>query len=96
MREVGIADMQDGIKLSFEEIDQLSRNCRFKDCTHIHEKDCAVLEAVLKDEIDKKSYENYLKMEREKDHFESTEQEKRRKGKDFAKMVKKVKKIKKK
>lgn len=96
MREVGIADMQDGIKLSFEEIDQLSRNCRFKDCTHIHEKDCAVLEAVQKDEIDKESYENYLKMEREKDHFESTEQEKRRKGKDFAKMVKKVKKIKKK
>ncbi len=96
MREVGIADMQDGIKLSFEEIDQLSRNCRFKDCTHIHEKDCAVLEAVQKDEIDKESYENYLKMEREKDHFESTKHEKRRKGKDFAKMVKKVKKIKKK
>jgi ribosome biogenesis GTPase len=96
MREVGIADMQDGIKLSFEEIDQLSRDCRFKDCTHTHEKDCAVLEAVHNDEIDKESYENYLKMEREKDHFESTELEKRRKGKDLAKMIKKVKKIKKK
>jgi ribosome biogenesis GTPase len=96
MREVGIADMQDGIKLSFEEIDQLSLDCRFKDCTHTHEKDCAVLEAVRNDEIDKESYENYLKMEREKDHFESTEVEKRRKGKDLAKMIKKVKKIKKK
>ncbi|MBI9053736.1 MAG: ribosome small subunit-dependent GTPase A [Bacteroidales bacterium] len=96
MREVGIADMQDGLKLSFEVIDQLSRNCRFKDCTHMHEKHCAVLDAVQNNEINKESYENYLKMQREKDHFESTEQEKRRKGKDFAKMVKKVKKIKKK
>ncbi len=94
MREVGIADMQDGIKLSFEEIDQLSRNCRFKDCTHTHEKDCAVLEAVKNGELDNASYENYLKMEREKDHFESTELEKRRKGKDLARMIKKVKKIK--
>jgi ribosome biogenesis GTPase / thiamine phosphate phosphatase len=94
MREVGIADMKDGIKLSFEDIDQLSRNCRFKDCTHIHEKDCAVLEAVKNNELDSASYENYLKMEREKDHFESTEIEKRRKGKDLAKLIKKVKKIK--
>jgi ribosome biogenesis GTPase len=96
MREVGITDMRDGIKLSFEEIDQLSRNCRFKDCTHMHEKDCAVLDAVQNNEINKESYENYLKMQREKDHFESTEVEKRRKGKDLAKMIKKVKKIKKK
>ena len=96
MREVGIADMRDGLKLSFEEIDQLSRQCRFTDCTHTHEKDCAVLEAVQKDEIDKESYENFLKMQREKDHFESTELEKRRKGKDLAKMIKEVKKIKKK
>jgi len=96
MREVGITDMKDGIKLSFEEIDQLSKSCRFKDCTHIHEKDCAVLEAVKREEINKESYENYLKMKREKDHFESTELEKRRKGKDLAKMIKEVKKIKKK
>ncbi len=96
MREVGIADMKDGIKLSFEDIDRLSQDCRFKDCTHTHEKGCAVLEAVENDEIDKESYENYLKMEREKDHFEATELEKRRKGKEIAKMVKQVKKLKKK
>jgi len=96
MREVGIADMRNGLKLSFGEIDQLSQQCRFKDCTHTHEKDCAVLEAIQKEEIDKESYENYLKMKREKDHFESTELEKRRKGKDLAKMIKEVKKIKKK
>jgi ribosome biogenesis GTPase len=96
MREVGIADMKDGIKLSFEEIDLLSQNCKFKDCTHIHEKGCSVLEALENNELDKASYENYLKMEREKDHFEATDLEKRRKGKEFARMVKQVKKLKKK
>jgi len=96
MREVGIADMKDGIKLSFEDIELLSQNCKFKDCTHIHEKGCAVLEAVENNKIDMASYENYLKMEREKDHFEATEVEKRRKEKDFSRMVKQVKKIKKK
>jgi ribosome biogenesis GTPase len=96
MREVGITDMTEGLKMSFEEINKLSKNCKFTDCTHIHEKDCAVLSAVDSGDIDSESYENFLKMMREKDHFEATEVEKRRKGKDFAKMVKEVKKLKKK
>ena len=37
------------------------------------------------------SYENYLKLEREKEHFESSVYEKRQKDKEFGKMVKRVK-----
>lgn len=96
MREVGLTDMSDGLRMSFEDIFELSKSCKFSDCTHVHEKGCAVLNAVNNGEIDGESYENFLKMMREKDHFESTEVEKRRKGKDFAKMLKEVKKLKKK
>ena len=46
----------------------------------------------IHDEIDKKSYENYLKMERENAHFESTIQEKRKKDKEFGKVIKNYKK----
>lgn len=92
MREVGIADTASGLETTFDRIVRLSGNCRFKDCTHINEKGCSVLEAVEKGEIDKASYENYLKMEREKAHFESTIEEKRKKDKDFGKMVKNYKK----
>lgn len=92
MREVGIADTASGLETTFDRIVRLSGNCRFKDCTHTNEKGCSVLEAVEKGEIDKASYENYLKMEREKTHFESTIQEKRKKEKDFGKMVKNYKK----
>lgn len=92
MREVGIADTASGLETTFDRIVKLSDNCRFKDCTHTNEKGCSVLEAVEKGEIDKASYENYLKMEREKTHFESTIEEKRKKEKDFGKMVKNYKK----
>jgi len=95
MREVGIADTTSGLETTFNTIVNLSQNCKFKDCTHIHENGCAILDAVEKGEIDKDSYQNYLKMEREKSHFESTVTEKRKKDKEFGKMIKNYKKDKK-
>ena len=95
MREVGIADTTSGLEVTFETIVKLSQECKFKNCTHIHENGCAILKAVEKGEIDKDSYENYLKMEKEKMHFDSSIVEKRKKDKDFGKMVKNYKKNKK-
>ena len=95
MREVGIADSTSGLEMTFETIVKLSKDCKFKDCTHMTEIECAVLVAVERGEIDEYSYENYLKMEREKEHFESTVAERRKKDKDFGKMVKNYKKDKK-
>jgi ribosome biogenesis GTPase / thiamine phosphate phosphatase len=92
MREVGITDVTIGLEQTFENIFHLSQNCKFKDCTHIHEAGCAIIEAVENGEIDKASYENYLKLEKEKAHFESTITERREKDKEFGKMVKNYKK----
>ena len=91
MREVGIADSSDGIKTTFDTIINLSGHCKYKDCTHTNEPGCAVLEAVERGGIDRGTYENYLKMEREKAHFELSVSEKRKKDKKFGKMVKNVK-----
>lgn len=88
MREVGIADSDHGLEITFEHIVNLSKNCKFKDCTHTNEAGCAVIESVLNGETDKASYKNFLKMEREKAHFETTVSEKRRKDKIFGKMIK--------
>lgn len=92
MREVGIADTTGGLETTFDTILHYSTACKFKDCTHTNEIGCSVLEAVESGEIDKNSYENYLKMEREKAHFESSVAEKRRKEKVFGKMMKNYKK----
>ena len=91
-REVGIADSKEGLEITFNEIIELSKDCKFKDCTHTTEVDCAVLKAVESFIIDKSYYENFLKMEREKEHFELTISEKRKKNKDFGKMMKNYKK----
>lgn len=92
MREVGIADANKGLEVTFDAIVKLSQDCKFKDCTHTHETGCAVLQAIEKGEVDRDSYENYLKMEKEKSHFESTLLEKKKKDKDLGKMIKNMKK----
>ena len=74
-----------------EVINDIAVNCRYQDCTHTNEKGCAVIEAVEEGVIDRASYENYLKIEREKEHFESTVAEKRKKDKEFGKMIRNYK-----
>jgi len=92
MREVGIVDTAHGLETTFDIICSLSKNCKFKDCTHTSETGCLILEAVEKGEIDQNSYKNYLKMEKEKTHFESSMVERRKKDKNFGKMIKNFKK----
>jgi len=88
MREVGITDSTDGLEMTFEKIIELSKDCKFNDCTHTNENGCAVLAAIESGELDESSYKNFLKMEKEKEHFESSIAEKRQKDKDFGKMIK--------
>lgn len=95
MREIGMTDSSNGLDITFDEIIALSELCKFSDCKHINEINCAVLDALNNGEIDKSSYQNYLKMKREQEHFELTVLEKRKKDKDFGKMMKNYKKNKK-
>jgi ribosome biogenesis GTPase / thiamine phosphate phosphatase len=88
MREIGIIDSSDGLETAFDIITSFSKSCKFTDCTHTSEIGCAVIEALEQGELDRKSYENYLKIEREKEHFDLTAIEKRKKDKAFGKMVK--------
>ncbi len=92
MREVGIADMAVGLETTFHRIAGFSLVCKFKDCTHTNEPGCSVLEAVEKGEIDRASYENFLKMKKENAYFESTVEERRKKERSFGKMIKNYKK----
>lgn len=90
MREIGIADAASGLEITFNTIVELSENCKFNDCTHTHENGCAILQAIEDGELEKASYINYLKMEKEKAHFDSTVLERRNKDKEFGEMVKSI------
>ncbi|MCZ7555551.1 MAG: ribosome small subunit-dependent GTPase A [Bacteroidia bacterium] len=93
MREVGIADAGEGLERTFDRISELSRECRFPDCTHTSEIGCRVLAALDSGELDNGTYENFMKMERERAHFESTVAERRRNEKIFGKVLKDYKKL---
>ncbi|MBI9038356.1 MAG: ribosome small subunit-dependent GTPase A [Bacteroidales bacterium] len=61
VKEFGLLDFKN-IEISerFPEMRKIMMNCRFNNCTHIHEPDCAVLEALKNGEISQSRYNNYL------------------------------------
>jgi ribosome biogenesis GTPase len=92
MREVGIADTGKGLETTYDSIISYAVDCKFKDCTHTTETGCAVLLALENGDLDPDSYDNYLKIEKEKAHFEASQLERRKKDKDLAKILKNYKK----
>ena len=92
VREFGLAIDDPGSLAEVLDISDYAGSCRFKDCEHINEPGCAVLEAVNSGVLDRKVYESYLKLRREAWHFSTSEHEKRKRDKSFSKLVDEVKK----
>lgn len=65
MRELGIWNGDQGIRETFEDIESLMENCRFRDCSHEDEPGCAVTAAVAAGQLDPARLRNYRKMLRE-------------------------------
>jgi ribosome biogenesis GTPase len=88
MRELGMTDNTEGTKTTFQEISDISFRCKFPDCKHINETGCAVIEALNNGTIDKDSYDNFQKIHKEQERFQTNIAEKRRKDKVFGKVIK--------
>ncbi len=95
MREVGIADDSGGLEMAFSVIQELAKGCKYSDCSHVDEHGCAVIEALNTGDLNEAAYNNFQKMERERDHYASTIAERRQKDKNFGKVVKHYKNVKK-
>lgn len=61
MREFAVSDTE-GLDEAFDDITELSRDCRFNDCTHTVEPGCAVLKAVEEGRLEKRRLRNYLRI----------------------------------
>ena len=88
MRELGNISVESGIDATFSEIQELSLKCKFNNCTHVKEKGCAILAALNDGKLDKKRYENYMKMIRESEFNEMSYLEKKQKDKKLGKLIK--------
>lgn len=65
MREIGMADVQDGIDETFSDILELESRCRFRNCRHETEPGCAVKAAIASGELSAERYELYKNLGRE-------------------------------
>ena len=93
MRELGLIGAEESIDNSFSDIHELSESCRFADCTHTHETDCAVVAALEAGTLDEERYQNYKKLLKESAYHQMTYAEKRKKDKQFGRMIKKAMKL---
>ena len=68
IKEFALYDMEtETLAQRFPEMRDLMSQCRFTNCTHIHEPGCAVKEAVENGDIAAWRYDNYLRMFNDED-----------------------------
>lgn len=63
MREIGIESAD--LAKAFAEIDELATMCKFRDCTHTKEPNCAVQDAINSGLLSKDRLESYIKLKKE-------------------------------
>ncbi|HYG82287.1 MAG TPA: ribosome small subunit-dependent GTPase A [Pyrinomonadaceae bacterium] len=76
MRELQLWDGEGGLRLAFNDIEALARDCYFSDCRHRDEPGCAVRDALDKGAIDAARYQSYEKLQKELGYL-SRKQDKR-------------------
>ncbi|MBS2097372.1 ribosome small subunit-dependent GTPase A [Carboxylicivirga linearis] len=92
VREFGLAlSDSDSVTTSFSDIKYLSEKCKYKNCTHTNEPGCAILSALEDGSLLIEEYNSYLKLRNEAIHYQQTVQEKKKKGKNLAKLIKDMK-----
>ncbi|UCD63616.1 MAG: ribosome small subunit-dependent GTPase A, partial [Candidatus Zixiibacteriota bacterium] len=69
LREIQLWGDDEGLRQVFDDIESLARECRFTDCRHTGEPDCAIQKALDTGELDAGRYANYVKMRKEAAHL---------------------------
>jgi ribosome biogenesis GTPase / thiamine phosphate phosphatase len=65
MRELGLWEAADGVSTTFEDVESLTGMCRFADCQHTTEPDCAIRSALETGALDPSRWTSFLKLNRE-------------------------------
>lgn len=93
MREFGMWDNDKGIERTFEDIEELSDQCKFRNCTHTKEPGCAIQKALETGELELKRWKSYQKLKAENNYVEDKEGymlTKGKKEKEISKLIKKM------
>ncbi len=68
LREIGLWDVEEGVRRTFADIEASAQDCRFRDCSHTGEPGCAVEAAVREGLLEQGRLDSYLRLQREIDY----------------------------
>ena len=88
MRELGVLDVEQGLKSAFEDVESLAARCRFNDCAHETEPGCAVRAAIEAGTLDERRLHSYRKLQREELYNTETVAERHARYRQLGRMVK--------
>ena len=71
MRELQLWHIDDGLGSAFDDIEQIAAGCRYRDCSHKTEPDCAVRRAVDDGLLERGRLENFFKLQAEQAFLDS-------------------------
>lgn len=95
VREFGLASDSSETLADIFDVSDFAESCHFKNCMHVNEPGCAVVEAVKRGLLEQEAYNSFLKLRKESWYFSTSEYEKRKRDKSFAKISEEAKRIKK-
>ncbi|WNB91639.1 ribosome small subunit-dependent GTPase A [Bacillus sp. NEB1478] len=76
MRELQLWEGDSSLSQSFQDVESIADQCRFRDCSHNNEPGCAVQSAIETGDLDEDRYNSYLKLQREMAYFARKEDQK--------------------
>ena len=89
MRELQILNVEEGLKSSFEDIDELAYHCKFSNCNHKSEPGCAVKQAIEDGTLSQSRLISYQKLQKESAHAALKATILQNKMKNYSKKLKK-------
>ena len=99
MREFGLWDAGEGLAETFADVVELSESCRFRDCTHQNEPDCAVIAASEQGLLPPGRLQSYLALFEEQQRVQQRAREReakidgKKRWKDIHKEIRRRKKL---
>ena len=90
MRELQLADCEQGIEETFPEVVELAARCKFSDCSHKGEPGCAVRAAIESGKLDERRLSSYQKLMREQAFNNATLAEKRARDRELGRYYRSV------
>ncbi|MGG0187281.1 hypothetical protein [Bacillus rhizoplanae] len=79
-------DPEENLDFGFEDIVDLSRRCKFSDCTHTNESHCAIKKAISEGTLSEDTFNSYYRDKNEAEYV--SKQKNKTKAVDYMKQLK--------